>query len=536
MTLTLSVRSFLVAATAAGAWAGLASPSFAEDPEAILEARCGACHSEEEGGGLSRIYHQRKTPEGWLMTIVRMGIMHGVEVPPDERRALVKYLADSQGLAPSETEKYRYALERRPNVIESLDFDEDYPYMCGRCHSGARGALQRRTTEEWRLHVHFHLGQWPTTEYQFFGRDREWFKIATTETAEMLGKQFPFETAAWSDWQAHEDPDLSGTWRFVGHGAAMGSYEGTADLKATDGEDQYAMSLTARYADGTEEVLVGSAILYTGYEFRARLSGGEGGDMLMIGTVDENGNMGSGRAMLADADEIGSDYQAVRVASGTAAVLAVEPPFLKAGSKGTISIYGTGLSGDVSLGDGVTVVEVVSSEPGTVTVVAEAGADAMEGPRTVSVGGTDGGALTVYQNVDQVRVEPAFGIARVGGAGGPIDRVKATFEAVAYAAGADGEAGTEDDLRIGPMDAAWALKPFDEVAAELDDTKFAGTMDPKLGVFTPAAAGLNPERPFSTNNAGNLTVVGTVDDGGTAVSGEGQLIVTVQRWNDPPIR
>jgi hypothetical protein len=31
-------------------------------------------------------------------------------------------------------------------------------------------------------------------------------------------------------------------------------------------------------------------------------------------------------------------------------------------------------------------------------------------------------------------------------------------------------------------------------------------------------------------------VVGTVDDGSGAVSGEGQLIVTVQRWNDPPIR
>ena len=28
----------------------------------------------------------------------------------------------------------------------------------------------------------------------------------------------------------------------------------------------------------------------------------------------------------------------------------------------------------------------------------------------------------------------------------------------------------------------------------------------------------------------------TVDDGGRAVSGEGQLLVTVQRWNDPPIR
>ena len=56
------------------------------------------------------------------------------------------------------------------------------------------------------------------------------------------------------------------------------------------------------------------------------------------------------------------------------------------------------------------------------------------------------------------------------------------------------------------------------------------------GLFMPADAGLNPERPFDTNNAGNLTVVATVEDGGQTVTGEGQLLVTVQRWNDPPIR
>ena len=68
----------------------------------------------------------------------------------------------------------------------------------------------------------------------------------------------------------------------------------------------------------------------------------------------------------------------------------------------------------------------MSSEPGTVTVVAQAAADAAEGARSVSVGGTGGdAALTVYSNIDAVRVEPGYGIARVGGAGGPIERVKA---------------------------------------------------------------------------------------------------------------
>ena len=56
------------------------------------------------------------------------------------------------------------------------------------------------------------------------------------------------------------------------------------------------------------------------------------------------------------------------------------------------------------------------------------------------------------------------------------------------------------------------------------------------GMFEPAGAGLNPERPFSTNNVGDLLVKASVDDKGQSVEGTGHLIVTVQRWNDPPIR
>ena len=41
---------------------------------------------------------------------------------------------------------------------------------------------------------------------------------------------------------------------------------------------------------------------------------------------------------------------------------------------------------------------------------------------------------------------------------------------------------------------------------------------------------------MGTNNAGNLTVIGVVDDGGRKVEGRAQLFVTVQRFVDPPIR
>jgi quinohemoprotein amine dehydrogenase len=149
------------------------------------------------------------------------------------------------------------------------------------------------------------------------------------------------------------------------------------------------------------------------------------------------------------------------------------------------------------------------------------------GARSISVGGTSGGGFVVYDAVATVQVEPAYGMARVGGAGGTRLDQLALFDAVGYAA---------DGTRIGVMPAAWTTEPFDEVAEQLDDVHFAGMMAPNVGIYDPADAGLNPARPYSTNNAGNLKVVAVVDDAGNAVRGEGQLIVTVQRWNDPPIR
>lgn len=82
----------------------LAQAQAAQEGQALLESKCVGCHIPEGGDAISRISHQRKTPEGWLMSIARMQLMHGLNIADDERRTLVKYLADKQGLAPDETE------------------------------------------------------------------------------------------------------------------------------------------------------------------------------------------------------------------------------------------------------------------------------------------------------------------------------------------------------------------------------------------------------------------------------------------------
>jgi len=110
--------------------------------------------------------------------------------------------------------------------------------------------------------------------------------------------------------------------------------------------------------------------------------------------------------------------------------------------------------------------------------------------------------------------------------------VPAHFKAIGFWNGADGQPGTDDDVRVGAIPAAWSVSNRGEVAEAMNDARFAGAMDAATGIFTPAVAGPNPERPYSTNNAGDLTV--TAEAAGQTA--EAQLIVTVQRFIDPPIR
>jgi len=122
----------------------------------LVRSHCSGCH-REQGGGFERISAIRKTPEGWSMTLFRMRQVHGVVLDADVRRSLVRYLSDTQGLAPSESAAGRFALEQRPNA-QDIDLGPELGVMCGRCHSLARVSLQRRDEDEWRKLAHTHLG------------------------------------------------------------------------------------------------------------------------------------------------------------------------------------------------------------------------------------------------------------------------------------------------------------------------------------------------------------------------------------------
>jgi len=453
-----------------------------------------------------------------------MQTMHSLQISDEDRRTLVKYLADTQGLAPSETDGVRYALERRLNTVEK--FDDQTSQMCSRCHSGARVALQRRPAKEWEELVNFHLGQWPSLEYQLLARDREWFDIARKEMVPLLAERYPLDNPAWKKWlsSAPKAEAFVGDWSFSGHLPGKGELSGVMSV-TPDASDTFKVSVKGQYADGSPFNGEGSAILYTGYEWRGNVTI-DGVAMRQVFAAQ--GNAMQGRMFETEHDERGLDFVAAK--QGSSRLLAVQPGYVKAGSETEVSLIGSGLDGKPNFGKGVEVVEVLEQSSGRIRVKLKALATAQPGLRNVTVGTLKGPTLSVYSKIAEVKVVPEFSVARIGEGGGSTPKVQGRFDAEAWGKGADGK-----PYRIGVFPAQWKVEAFDDRAKEDEDVKFAGTMHADTGVFTPGDAGPNPQRKMSTNNAGNLKVIAAVDDAGKSLTGEGHMIVTVQRWNNPPI-
>jgi len=530
LALVMAIGGHAAAQAAAAAPAVTAAPATTALPAAaagsgqgLVRTYCSGCH-REHAGGFERISAIRKTPEGWVMTLFRMRQVHGVVLDDPTREAIVRYLADTQGLAPSESAAGRFALEQRPNA-KDIDMGAEIDVMCGRCHSLARVSLQRRDEDEWRKLAHTHVGQWPSLEYQASGRDRPWWQIASGPLPGKLAALFPLSSSAWSDWKARPARDLSGSWTVVGRVPGGKNFYGTARIeRAADGDYRARYALTD--VTGIELNGDSKAIVYTGYEWRGSAQLGDR-SMREVYAVADDGNRITGRWFDTDHAEEGGEWTAVR-GTGAAEVLAVFPQSLRAGSTTAVTVVGNGLDAKtaaVSFGE-ATVASNVQREAHRIRALVTVAADAAPGLRNVSAGGAVG-KLAVYRRIDQIDVVPSYGIARVGG--GRVAPVTAQFEAIASTRLPGGEL-----LSLGPVAAEWTSLPFNAEAKRTEDEKFAGHFD-RRGRFLPGPAGPNPAREFSGDNVGDLTVLAQAEDGGRTVEGRGHLVVTVQRWITPPI-
>jgi quinohemoprotein amine dehydrogenase len=508
----------------------------------LVRAYCSGCH-HESAGQFDRISAIRKTPEGWAMTLFRMRQVHALKLEDGVRESLIRYLADTQGLAPAEAAAGRFALEQRPNA-KDLDDGAEINVMCARCHSLARVSLQRRDEEEWRKLSNTHVGQWPSIEYSASGRDRPWFQIASGPLPAKLAALYPYSTAAWTAWQKHAAADLAGAWVVVGHVPGGEDFYGTARIDRDAGGDWKA-SYALTDIDGIAFSGGSKAIVYTGFEWRGSAELGTR-SVREVYAVSEDGNRIEGRWFDPDHAEEGGDWVAVRE-DGAARILAVWPRAQRTGTAGDVTIVGMGFDAKpaagskaalVSFGDGA-LVSKVQRDAHTIRARVKVATGASPGLRAVVAGGVGaggagaagGGAETVkfavYRQIDQVDVVPGYAIARVGG--GRLAPVSAQFEAIASTRLQGGEL-----LALGPVAAEWTSAPFDAEAKRTEDEKFAGHFD-KRGCFLPGGAGPNTAREYSGDNVGNLAVVAKALDGDRAVEGHGHLIVTVQRWNTPPI-
>jgi len=494
----------------------------------ILDTKCVACHTGNTKDGLSRISEQRKTVEGWYMTLARMQMHNGLSLTKEEEKSVIKYLSDTQGLTYEESKPYRYVLENIPNYQESID-DPLLAEMCARCHTSARIGLQRRSSDEWYNLVNFHLGKFPTLEYQALSRDRDWFEIAKSKMVPYLTKKYGLDKEF-----ILEKVDIKGEWILFGHKLGDGDFTAKMNLKEIS-KDKFEVTLNGTFIDGRTFTSTGEALVYSGYEIRSSLDI-DGVSYKQVFAVNPKTLELSGSMFQTIHPEEFSSINAVKTSDTKTAILGVSPMSVKAGETKLITISGNNLDKSISLSKGLKLNKIVEKSLNKLVLDVTASSDYKSKQIDIKIGSTNfEDKLTVYKKIDSLKVFPSYAIARVGDGGGAMPKQHSIFEAVGYLAGKDGKIGTVDDISLGKVDAKWSVAPFDERAKEDEDVKFTGTMDSFSGRFIPSFAGPNPKRRFGTNNAGNLKVIATYKDGANRLEADSHMIVTVQKWVNPPI-
>jgi len=488
---------------------------------------------------MSRLSFLRKTPEGWETSIRRMATLNAVPLQPEAARQVLRYLANHQGLAPSEVEPGRFEVERRSDDWQYTANDSTNQ-TCRACHSMGRVILQRRTGEEWGLLVAMHRGYYPGVDFQGFRGGGDPPRHPMDQAISHLTRAFPLVTPEWTAWSATmRAPRLEGTWNLSGTEPGKGAFFGRVTISRVS-DDEFTTDATWRYAQSGQEVRrTGRSIVYTGHQWRGRSSApGAPADQAWreVMHVDPEWRTMTGRWFTGGYDEFGMNVTLRRVGSETV-VAAAHPRALRRGSVQEVTIFGDNLpatmaTGTATFGPGVQVEQVVSTSSSAVTLRVRVDPAAANGVRDLFVGSAPlRAAVVVYDSVSRIAVSPKAGLARAGGAQFP--KQFAQFEAHAWNNGPDGKPETADDVDLGAVPATWSLEEY-VVTYDDDDIKFIGSID-QGGLFTPNLDGPNPARSGSRNNVGDVWVVATWQAEGAArpMRARGHLVSTVplyMRW------
>jgi quinohemoprotein amine dehydrogenase len=524
--------------------------------------KCGTCHAPDAKGNLSRISWMRTTPEGWAQAIKRMVRLNGLQITPEESRAVVKSLSASHGLAPEEARAVMYIPEKR--IIDETSIPNDAVRgACASCHAFGQPLSWRRSKLEWKQLQDMHVALYSQADAQYRRPVEEGGGPGTPDAPkqtrgevglEYMQKTALLHTPEWAAWSSRlRAPRLAGQWLVTASVPGQGRFIGEMTVAPGAAKDEFRTSVSLRsISTGATLNRTGTALVYAGYSWRGTSKGAASparpDDLAstareaMWFSPDQQG--AEGRWFWGDYQEFGFDVKLTR-ATAAPAILAVTPGMVKAGAKAVeVRILGSNLpaslaAGDIDLGVGVEVRKVVSASPKEAVLSVDVAANAPSGQRDVGIAGAVlEKAFPVFHKVDYLKVTPETGMARLGGTKFP--KGFQQFEAIGFENGLDGKPGTADDIAIGPVDVNWTVQEFLSVYDD-DDKKYVGTLSP-TALFTPGLEGPNPERRFGRNNYGEVWVVATAksekDKFGKLLSARSYLVVTVptyQRWDQPEV-
>jgi quinohemoprotein amine dehydrogenase len=525
----------------------------------LVISRCGSCHTRDEHGNMLRLSWERATPEGWEEAIKRMVRFNGLQIAPEEARAILKYLATYHGLAPEEARPVMYFAEHRIQDETSIPSD-NVRGACANCHAIAKPLSWRRSAQDWRYLANLHIALYPQADSAFrigidagrMGGGRPQFspdaKLPVDEALAWLAKAAPLWTPEWSAWRARmREPKLAGRWIVTAHVPGKGRFYGDMEIEPVKGtEDEFTtrVKLTS-LKDGSTISRTGHSLVYAGYAWRGRSKGTPpanaapddlNSDAREVLWIAPDQSSAEGRWFWGQYQESGFDVKLQR-ATPEPTLIEVDRPSLKTGSQAArVRLIAENLPAqiapaDLDFGSGITLKRLVSHSATEVVAEVDVANDAVPGKRDIAFRrAVLPSAIAIYDRIDYIKVVPDSALARLGSEKHP--KGYQQFEAVAYQRGADGKPHTADDVDLGPIDVNWSVEEFYSAYND-DDREFVGSLS-ATGFFTPSSDGPNPQRKFSRNNYGDVWVVATAknekDKEGKPLVDKSYLVVTVPTY------
>lgn len=516
----------------------LVATAFGQTPftkESVVGQRCSACHKPDQQGQLEVIEETRKTPEEWRVVVNRMIRLNSAPLSDADFEPVIKELSRHLGLTPDEMAKVAYLNSDENSQYREIPqgkMEERIFAACVRCHTYGKIASHRMTPAQWKENRNLHLGYYPTTIPQM--REMDWAK-ESEELIEPLAQLFPFETPEWRDWMKNrKDIDLSGGWQAAGYQPGLGYYEGTYAFTPHPAgrSGEYLVEKTVRYQNGTQLKMAGTAILYGTYHLRYALAPtpltGRIEGVFDLAAADA-GFSGKWWTVVQDTNAYGNEkfYRS----DGSARIFAAFPQALRkeAGDQ-TLTLVGVNLpkglkAADLRFSDAAVKVKAVEGTASKIVCRLEVGAAAAMGTVTVKAGETAyADSLIVFDKIDGIKIFPSLGRARVScGAAYPPQGVQFVARGVHF--GADGKAGTGDDLMLEPVAAKWVLEE-EKTRENDDDLKYLQTSVVN-GLYTPVTTyGPIEERVQHREGVGLIAITAAATVDGRELKDRALLAVT----------